>query len=43
MINPTIVPVKQFTPRASLPVVALHTALITLMSISMVMNLPTLG
>ncbi|MDA0376324.1 MAG: hypothetical protein O3A80_03380 [bacterium] len=43
MINPTIVPVKQFTPSASVPVVELHTALIAIMALSMMMSLPTLG
>jgi len=43
MINPRIIDVKQFTYRASLPVVALHTALIAIVSLSMVLRLPTLG
>ena len=43
MINPRIIDVKQFTHRVPVPVVELHTALITIMSISMVMSLPTLG
>jgi len=43
MISPRILVVKQFTQRASLPVVALHTALIAIVSLSMVMRLPTLG
>lgn len=43
MINPKIVLVKQFTHRASLPVVALHTALIAIVSLSMVLRLPSLG
>lgn len=43
MIKPRIDHVKQFTYRASLPVVALHTALIAIASLSMVLRLPTLG
>lgn len=43
MINPKIVGVKQFTHRIPVSVVELHTALIVLMTISMVVSLPTLG
>ncbi len=43
MIYPMLVDVKQFTHQVPVPVVALHTVLITIMSLSMVMTLPTLG
>ncbi len=43
MINPRIDHVKQFTHQIPVSAVELHAALIAMMTIVMVMTLPTLG
>ena len=43
MIDPTIIPVKRFTVPAQIPVVAIHSALISIMAIAMVVSLPAIG